>query len=255
MNNNGIRTFLTIWIGQLVSQVGTAMTRFALLIWTYQQSGSATSVALLGFFTLLPAIVVSPFAGVWVDRLDRRKVMLLADLGSGLTTATLLALYLTGNLHLWHLYGAQLLSGVFGSFQHPAYAAATTLLLPKEHYARGNGLRSIAGWGATVLAPVLGGVMLLWLGLVGIMLVDLATFGIAAGRFLRPVGWHRTGCRHRPNVPRGLPARWRHVPHGLPLPRPSLCGGGAARPRPSHGASRHSSSLIPIGSVNAITGS
>jgi MFS family permease len=80
-------TFIVIRFGQFVSRVGTAMTRFALLIWAYQQTGDATTVALLGFFAFVPLVLVSPFAGVWVDRLDRRKVMLLADLGAGLMTA------------------------------------------------------------------------------------------------------------------------------------------------------------------------
>ncbi len=87
-----MKTFITIWSGQFVSQIGTAMIRFALLIWAYQQTGNATTVALLGFFAFLPTILISPFAGVWVDRMDRRKVMLLADLGAGLMTIGMLLL-------------------------------------------------------------------------------------------------------------------------------------------------------------------
>ena len=90
LRNPGVRTFLTIWLGQFVSRVGTAMTRFALLIWAYEQTGAVTTVALLGFFGFLPYVLLSPVAGVWVDRLDRRKVMLLSDLGSGIVTACLL---------------------------------------------------------------------------------------------------------------------------------------------------------------------
>ncbi len=86
MNNKDYRTFLTIWFGQLVSRLGTAVTRFALIIWAYEQTNSITAVALLGFCAFVPMILVSPFAGVWVDRLDRRKIMLLADAGAGATT-------------------------------------------------------------------------------------------------------------------------------------------------------------------------
>lgn len=81
-----MRAFLVIWSGQLVSEIGTAMTRFALLIWIYEQTGRATSVALLGFFAFVPLVVLSPFAGVWVDRHDRRRIMMLADAGAGLMT-------------------------------------------------------------------------------------------------------------------------------------------------------------------------
>lgn len=174
-----IKTFLIIWSGQFVSRIGTALTRFALLIWAYQQTESALDVALLGFFAFLPAILISPFAGVWVDRLDRRKVLILADLGSGLMTASLLFLYATDHLQIWHLFLVQFLSGAFEAFQSPAYTAATTLLLPKTHYARASGLRSLAESGAQVLSPVLAGLLLVWLGIVGIMLIDLVTFAMA----------------------------------------------------------------------------
>ena len=115
-----MRTFLIIWAGQLVSLLGTGMTRFALLIWAWQQKSEATTLALLGFFSYGAYVVVSPFAGVIVDRLDRRLVMILADLGAGLTTVGLLLLFSTGNLHIWHLYLAQVVASVCEAFQVPA---------------------------------------------------------------------------------------------------------------------------------------
>ncbi|MBC7810208.1 MAG: MFS transporter, partial [Burkholderiales bacterium] len=87
-----MQTFSLIWFGQLVSLLGTAMTRFALLIWAYQQTGEATTLALLGFFAFGPMVLVSPFAGVLVDRWDRRKVMMLTDLGAGMMTVGMLLL-------------------------------------------------------------------------------------------------------------------------------------------------------------------
>jgi hypothetical protein len=174
-----MKTFLIIWFGQFISQIGTALTRFALLIWVYQQNQRAMDVALLGFFTFLPALLVSPLAGVWVDRLDRRKVMLWADAGAGLMTALLLTLLLNEQLAVWHLYAAQLLAGIFECFQTPAYAAMITLLVEKKEYARINGLRSFAQYGAQVIAPFAAGLLVLWLGLGGVLLLDLATFGVA----------------------------------------------------------------------------
>jgi MFS family permease len=179
-----MRTFLTVWIGQFVSQTGTAMTRFALLIWVYDQTGSATAVALLGFFSYLPFILASPLAGVWVDRLDRRAIMLLADLGAAVMTAGILGLYTSGNLAIWHLYLVQALSGAFEAFQLPAYAATITQLLPKKHYARAAGLRSMADSGAQILAPVLGGLLIARAGLPAVLLVDLLTFAAALATLL-----------------------------------------------------------------------
>lgn len=176
-----MRTFTVIWFGQLVSLVGTAMTRFALLIWAYEQTGNATTVALLGFFSYAPYVVASPLAGVGVDRLDRRLVMVAADVGAGLMTATLLLLYASGGLQIWHLFLAQALSGVFDSFQRPAYTAATTTLLTPAQYARASGMRSLADAGSQVAAPLLAGILLTLVDIEGVMLVDLATFLAAMG--------------------------------------------------------------------------
>jgi len=179
MLNNGLKTFIIIWFGQLVSLVGTAMTRFALLIWTYQQSGNATSLALLGFFSFAPYVLISPVAGVWIDRLNRRWVMLATDLGAGLMTVLMLGLYLTGHLEIWHLFLASALTGAFEAFQIPAYSAATTLLIPKKHYARASGLRSMADSGAQIAGPFLAGTLLAFIDIGGVMLIDVATFIIA----------------------------------------------------------------------------
>jgi MFS family permease len=179
--DSGIRTFLIIWVGQFASRVGTAMTRFALLIWAYQQTGAVTTVALLGFFAFLPYIMLSPIAGVWVDRLNRRKVMLLADLGAAVTTGLLLWLYFSGSLAIWHLYAAEILTAAFDAFQGPAYSAATTTLLPKEHYSRASGLRSMADDGARILAPFLAGLLIGFIGVEGVMIIDVVTFLVAIG--------------------------------------------------------------------------
>jgi MFS family permease len=174
-----LRTFLVVWFGQLVSQIGTAMSTFALLIWIYERTGRATSVALLGFFWFLPVIALSPLAGVWVDRYDRRRIMLLADTGAAAMTAGVLALYASGRLEVWHLYVAEAISGVCWAFQGPAYTAATTMLLPSRHYARAAGLRSVATFGADAVAPFLAGVAVVALGIGGVLVIDLVTFLLA----------------------------------------------------------------------------
>ena len=174
-----MRTFTVIWFGQLVSLLGTAMTRFALLIWAYEQTGRATTLALLGFFSFGLDILLSPIAGVLVDRWNRRLVLLFADLGAALMTVTMLILYITGALQIWHLYVVQALTGGFGAFQAPAYTAATTMLVPKSQYLRTSGMRSLASSVSQVFAPVFAGVMLRLIDIGGVMLVDIATFLVA----------------------------------------------------------------------------
>jgi MFS transporter, DHA3 family, macrolide efflux protein len=181
----GMQTFVTIWFGQLVSILGSAMTRFALLIWAYEQTGSATTVALLGFFSFIPFVLISPLAGVWIDRLDRRRILLFADLAAGLMTLAMLVLFKSGNLQIWHLYIAEALTGAFESFQIPAYHAATTTLIPKTHYARASGMRSLAQDASRIFAPVLAGMLLNIASLDTVMLVDIATFLVALFTLLR----------------------------------------------------------------------
>jgi len=105
------KAFYILWSGQSVSLLGSGLTRFALMVWAYQQNGSVTALVLLGFFASLSFMVCSPFAGVVVDRLPRKWIMFCADLASGLVTASLLLLSLHGELKFWHLYLAEGLSG------------------------------------------------------------------------------------------------------------------------------------------------
>lgn len=177
----GKNAFNLLWAGQAVSLLGTGLTRFAVMIWAYQIEGSATALALLGFFACITFVAVSPFAGVLVDRWDRRKVMFLADLGAGAMTGLLLALNLSGRLELWHLYLAEGLAGAFEAFQEPAFSAAISLLVPKEDYTRSNGLLGLGKSAARVLAPALSGLLMQAGGLNSVMTVDLATMGLALG--------------------------------------------------------------------------
>ncbi len=176
-----ILIFLVVWFGQLISLIGTRLTAFALGIWVYQQTGSVTRFALITVFTALPGILMLPITGVLVDRWDRRKVMMLSDAGAGLCTTTVMVLLWSGQLQIWHVYVTMALSSAFDSFQWPSYAAATTLLVPKEHYGRAAGMLPLARSIAQTLAPFAGGVLLLTIGLPLILLIDVCTFLFAIG--------------------------------------------------------------------------
>lgn len=174
-----MKQFLTVWVGQFASLIGTGMTRFALLIWAYNQTESAFTVALLGFASFIPFVIFSPIAGVWIDRLPRRRVMMLADSGAAVMTAGMLGLLLSGRLEIWHLVAAQGVAGLFEAFQLPAYTALTTQLVAKHNFARINGFRAVAEYGSQVAAPILAGALLPFIDLQGIMTADLLTFGVA----------------------------------------------------------------------------
>lgn len=172
----GMRAFTVIWIGQLVSLLGTSMTGFALPIWVFEKTGRVQELALIGLAFILPLIIMSPIAGVIVDRSNRKTMMMLSDLAAGFTTIIVLILLATDNLQIWHLYITSAISGAFQTFQWPAYSAAISLMLPKEQYGRANGMMDLAGAGSGIFAPIAAGALLGLIGLEGILIIDIVTF-------------------------------------------------------------------------------
>jgi MFS transporter, DHA3 family, macrolide efflux protein len=179
-----MRSFGIIWAGQLVSLLGTNMTGFAIPIYIFGQTERVRELALLGLAYMLPLILLSPIAGAIVDRSNRKRMMILSDLASGLMTLVVLALIYTDLLEIWHLYITMAISGAFQSLQWPAYSAIISVLIPKKQYGRAHGLISLAESGSNVFAPVLAGAMLAFVGLPVILLIDVATFVIAVGTLL-----------------------------------------------------------------------
>ena len=119
----GMQAFLVIWVGQIVSLIGSSLTRFAIGIWLYQQTGLATTFTTMIFFTHIPRIILSPFAGALVDRWNRKLMMMVSDFATGLTTLIIFLLLQGGSLEIWHIYLLAALSSAFESFQFPAYSS------------------------------------------------------------------------------------------------------------------------------------
>jgi len=176
--------FTVIWIGQILSLLGTAMSQFALTLWAYEVTGKATPLALVGFFFVIPMVVLGPFVGVLVDRSNRKLMMMLSDLAAAVTTAVILVLYATDSLQIWHLYLTATIAGIFQGFQWPAYSASIALMLSKEQYARANGMLELAGNASGIFAPILAGALIGTLGLAGILVIDLVSAAAAIGTLL-----------------------------------------------------------------------
>src|SRR6476661_5342709 len=171
-----MRVFMLIWLGQLISLIGSGLTGFALGVWVYQRTGSVTQFALISLSTTLPFIAISPLAGVLVDRWNRRWLMILSDFGAALSTLAIALLLTTGRLETWHIYLATAVSSTFSAFQWPAYTATTTLLVPKQHLGRASGMTQMGQALAQLISPVLAGILLGIIQLQGIILLDFATF-------------------------------------------------------------------------------
>jgi len=184
MQPGGMSGFTLVWAGQVVSLLGANMTRFAITIWAWQETGQATTLALVGLFSFGPAVLLSPLAGALVDRWNRKLVMMLSDLAAGLATVAMLALYLSGSLQIWHLYLLGAWSGAFSAFQFPAYSAAISTMLPPKDYARASGMLALAESISSIGAPVLAGILLAVVGVAGVFMIDIATFLVAIGALL-----------------------------------------------------------------------
>lgn len=152
---SGLRNFLILWSGQAVSSLGSSMTSFALIIWAYQQQGTVMSVSLLAFCSYLPSILFSFLAGAITDRWDKKKIMLVSDSVAACGTLTVLLLYQTGSLAIWHLYAVNFILGFMNAFQIPASTVAVSLLAPKEQYTRVSGLQNFSNSLVTILTPAL----------------------------------------------------------------------------------------------------
>jgi MFS family permease len=176
--------FTIVWVGQIISLLGTSMTGFAMTIWAYEKTNAATALAMVGFFFVAPMLIASPFAGAIVDRSNRKLMMMISDIASGIATIIILILYRTGHLEIWHLFVTSAFQGVFQSFQWPAYSAAITTMIPKEQYGRANGMLSLADTASNIFAPILAGALLGIIGFSGILLIDIASFVFAIGALL-----------------------------------------------------------------------
>ncbi len=184
VNFREMRTFSIIWLGQCVSIIGSGLTRFSLGLWVYQRTGSVTNFALIALASILPQLLLSPLAGVVVDRWNRRTMMILSDIGAGASTLLIAAFFFTNRLEVWHIYLATALSSACGTFQWPAYTASISLLVPKKNLGRANGMVQFGQAASEVLTPILAGALLVTIRLSGVILIDVATFVFAVGTLL-----------------------------------------------------------------------
>lgn len=174
-----MRTFTIIWSGQLASTIGSYMTEFALTLWAWEVTGSATALALVGFFSRVLQIPVTLFAGLIVDRWHRKYLMMLGDSIAALATIGIGILFFTDSLQIWHLYLAASLNGGFGQIQSLAYKTSISSLVTPRQLTRASSMNSAIHYGSAIFGPALAGVAYPLIGLLGILGVDLVTFGVA----------------------------------------------------------------------------
>lgn len=177
--NQNFKRYIIFWLSQTVSQLGSAMTAFALILWAYGKEGSALTVSLMSFFHYVPYILVSLFAGAFVDRHSKKKIMLLSDSMAAVCSVAILILSIYDRFEIWHIYFVNAIIGFMNAFQAPASAVATGRIVPKEKLANVSGMNSFSSNLTTVLTPVLAAFLYAFGGLKLILGFDLCSFALA----------------------------------------------------------------------------
>ena len=171
-----MKTFLLLWVTQSFSGLGSAMTSYALVIWSYSQKGSALMTALLMVCSYAPYVLFSIFAGALSDRWNKKATMLVCDSAAALTTVIMLVLLGRGRLELWHLYVINAVNGLMNTLQQPASEVATTRVLPKKYYQKVGGLKYISSSLNSIMTPVLATAIMGLGGMGAVVMFDLFTF-------------------------------------------------------------------------------
>jgi MFS transporter, DHA3 family, macrolide efflux protein len=176
---SGAPAFLLIAVTQCLSLMASQMSGFAVGVWAIESTGQVLSTGIISSIHMLLTIAFSPIAGVWVDRYDRKKLLIIGDALSALGAVLLFVMALAGRLEIWHLYVEAFLVGIGQSIQQPAYAAIIGSLVQKSNLNRANSMMSFIEWMPWLVAPVLGGLAYQFIGLEGILTLDVITFALA----------------------------------------------------------------------------
>lgn len=173
------RRYIVLWLSQSVSGLGSSMTGFALVLWAYGQSHSAMSVSLMSFCNYVPYVIISLFAGDFIDRHRKKSIMLVSDSIAAAGSLVVLAFLLVGHLSVQHIYLINMVIGVTNAFQQPASAVAAGRLVPEEKISNVSGMNSFSNNLIVVFSPMLAASLFAAGGLPLILLIDLASFGCA----------------------------------------------------------------------------
>ncbi|MFE2043338.1 amino acid adenylation domain-containing protein [Streptomyces sp. NPDC059477] len=174
------RRFVAVAASQTVSQTGSALTEFALPLWIYLTTGSVAWFGLFAVLGIVPGLLAAPVLGSLVDRVDRRRVMLVTTLVSGSTEAALALLHAFGALHPWHVGALMAVLSVSLTGQRLAFQSAIPQLVPKRYLGHANGVVQISGGIAQVVAPLAAVGLLAAIGIGGVLLLDVISYAVAA---------------------------------------------------------------------------
>ena len=178
------RTFLTVWGGQSISVFGSQMGYIALFWWVYDSTGSAAALASVAIATAITRFLAGPIAGTFIDRVDRRKLMLWANVVNGLVMSAAGIGVFSGYMQVWHVYIMGVISAGATLIHRSALLASIPTLVSKDQLTRANSLDQIGYGASSLLGPAVGGFLVSVLGSGPTMWLDAATFFVAAGSLM-----------------------------------------------------------------------
>ena len=186
--NKWKKQFAIIYAGQAFSLLGSAAVQFAVIWWLTVQTGSAITLTVASIISFLPNLLLGPFAGVWIDRYNRGKVMIAADGLVALSSVILGAAFLIMDIPpVWFIYTVLFLRGLGNTFHSPAIQSAIPLLVPAEMLTKAGGWGNLVSSISNMLGPVLGAALMGVFSIASIMLVDIsgAIFAIVCLLFVK----------------------------------------------------------------------
>lgn len=176
---NNFKRYIIFWFSQACSQLGSSMTAFALVLWAYTKNGSAMTVSFMSFFNYMPYIIVSLFAGTFVDTHSKKKIMLISDSIAAICSVVIFILNQADGLQIWNIYIVNFIIGFMNAFQGPASSVAIGKVVPKEKLTQVSGMNSFSSNLVAVMSPVLAASLFAFGGLKFILLMDLVSFVFA----------------------------------------------------------------------------
>ena len=171
-----MKNFYKLWLGELISNIGSGMTAFALSVYVYEKTGSVSYISLITLLSFMPSIILSPIGGLLADRYDRRLLMITGDLFSGLGLIYILWNIQAGEKSIVPIFVGITFSSIFTSLLEPSYRATLTDILEEENYAKASGLIQAAGSAKYLISPVIAGMILSVADIRVILLLDILTF-------------------------------------------------------------------------------
>jgi MFS family permease len=172
--------FWKFWTGETISSLGSSFTQFALPLLVFKLTGSALNLGIAFAFSFLPYLLFGLVIGAWVDRLDRKRVMILADFGQAIVISVIPALFLLGALTIWWVYAVAFVSATLHIFIDSSQFAAVPSLVDQNDLITANGRIQASFFGATILGPVLAGFLVFVMPAPILLFIDAATFLVSA---------------------------------------------------------------------------